>query len=120
MQPPFATNYTILYEREDSKVPEEGNFYAFFYNIDPLAIVKMFEEHGWATRKAGWTEWELTNVWSELNVEPSSSGVLLNGAVVFHPDNIAILDRLLDALAKAYQYEFYDAQKNLLLERSRP
>ncbi len=26
MHPPFATNYTVLYEREDRKMPNENNF----------------------------------------------------------------------------------------------
>jgi len=106
--------------QQDAKIPEGNNFSASFSNIDPFIVVKMFERNGWAIRKAGWEEWELTNTWSELHVEPSSLGLLLNGSVAFHPDNIAILDRLLDTLGEDFQYEFYDARKNLLLERRRP
>jgi len=110
-------NYMVLYERDDCILPESNKFYAWFRGVPPMVIVQLFEEQGWAIRKAGWTEWEMTNTWSELHVEPDSEGVLLNGLVAWHPNNVEILDQLMDGVGAAYQYEIYDAEKNLLLER---
>ncbi len=120
IQPAFATNYTVLYEREDRQMPQSNNFYAWLASNDPLTIIAVFEEQGWGVRKAGRTEWELTNVWSKLHIEPNDRGILLNGEVAFHPDNVAIMDSLLDKEGVAYQYEFYNAEKELLLERKLP
>jgi hypothetical protein len=77
-------------------------------------------QNTWKVRKSGWTEVECFNNWSELNLEPDSQGLLLNGRVAFHPDNIAKLDRLLDSLGIAFQYEFYDSGKQLLLKKTSP
>lgn len=120
IQPPFATNYTVLYEREDRKMPESTNFYASLKCKAPEAIVVLFEEPAWTTRKAGRTEWEITNSWAELHLEPCHDGLLLNGLVAYHPDNVTILNRLLDRSGVSYQYEFYDVEKNLLIEKSFP
>ena len=117
MQPPFATNYTVLYEREDRILPQSINFYAWLDSKSPITVVTIFEEQGWGIRKAGWTEWEMINTWSELHLEPDSEGILLNGLVALHPDNMGILNQLLDRLGVAFQYEFYDAQKQVLLEK---
>jgi len=122
------SNKSYLYVLMDNEMayqlpaekPEENNFYASFGSVPLLTIIKLFEHLGWAVRKAGWTEWEMTNAWSELHLEPDSFGVLLNGAVAFHPDTIDILNGLLDRVGAAYQYEFYDDQKNLLLEKRHP
>ena len=100
--------------------PEENNFYASFGIVPLLSIVRLFENQGWTIRKAGWTEWEMTNPWSELHLESGNQGVLLNGAVAFRPDTIDSLNYLLDRVGAAYQYEFYDDQKNLLLEKKHP
>lgn len=116
-KPPFATNYTVLYEREDRKMPESTNFYASLKSKAPEAIVALFEELAWAVSKAGRTEWEITNTWAELHLQPDNEGLLLNGLVAYHPDNVAILNQLLDRLGVSYQYEFYDAEKNLLVEK---
>lgn len=118
-QPPFATSYMVLYERPDHVLPDFSNFYASFYDIPPLLIISFFEGQGWSIRKAGWTQWEMTNAWAELHLEPDNQGVLLNGRVVFHPANITVLDQLLNKVG-SYQYEFYDAEKKLLLERRNP
>jgi hypothetical protein len=119
VKPPFAANYTVLYEREDRIMPAGNNFFASFRSVTPLAIEKVFQDQGWTSRKAGWTELELVNIWSELHAEEDGQGALLNGQVAFHPGNIEILNDLLDKLGP-YQYEFYDAEKNLLLERRHP
>jgi hypothetical protein len=40
-----------------------------------------------------------------------------NGRVAFHPDNVAILNKLLDRVGVPYRYEFYDARKQVLVEK---
>ncbi len=105
----------ILYQQLPAGKPEDNNFYASVGSVPLPTIIKLFDDQGWAIRKTGWTEWEMTNAWSELHRESSGLGVLLNGAVAFHTDTINILNGLLDRVGAACQYEFYDAQKNLLL-----
>ena len=65
IQPPFATNYTILYEREDCVLPESNNFYCFLPSEDPQSVVQLFRNSDWYIRKSGRTEWELVTTWAE-------------------------------------------------------
>ncbi len=120
MLPPFATNFTVLYEREDHQRPESNNFYAWLKIKSPEFVAEIFQQASWKIRKSGWVEWEMSNDWSELHLEADSDGVLLNGLVAFHPGNVAELDRVVASLKAAYQYEFYDSQKQVLLERRYP
>jgi len=101
-------------------LPEFTNFYASLKCKDPGTILSRFEEPAWAIRKAGQTEWEMTSSWAQLHLEPDHEGFLLNGLVAYHPDNGAILNQLLDRIGVSYRYELYDAEKNLLLEKSFP
>ena len=114
-KPPFATNYTILYEREDRILPESTNFYCFLQSKDPQTVISVFPNSNWYVRKSGRAEWELISTWAELCLMPDHDGLLLNGLVAFHPNNITQLDQLLDKAEVHYQYEYYDEQKNLLL-----
>jgi hypothetical protein len=117
IQPPFATNLIVLYERVDRKMPEQNNFYAIFNNITKIRIKEVLEKHGWASRKASGADFELANSWSELILESDNSETFLNGMVAFHQDNIAFLDKIFNDLGVQYNYEFYDDQKNLILEK---
>jgi hypothetical protein len=99
---------------------ESNNFYASLKIKSPEMVVSVFQDLSWTVRKSGWTEWEISNAWSELNLESSYDGVLLNGLVAFHPDNVASLNQLLDKIGVPYQYEFYDEQGQLLLDRKYP
>jgi hypothetical protein len=101
-------------------LPAFTNFYASLKCKDSEKIIAQFEEPDWAIRKAGRSEWEMTNNWAELHLGPDHEGLLLNGLVAYHPDNIAILNQLLDSIGVSYRYEFYDAEKNLLIEKSVP
>ncbi|HEY4289624.1 MAG TPA: hypothetical protein VGN00_21130 [Puia sp.] len=107
----------MLYEREDRVMPAENNFYAFIKNSGPVEVAAIFEEQGWFLRKAGWTELEVRNSWSEICLNEDGRGTLLNGQVAFHPNNIDIIQGVMEKIGGVYQFEFYDEQKNLLLER---
>jgi hypothetical protein len=119
-QPPFATNYTVLYEREDRHMPESTNFYAWLKINNPEVVLAIFRQQSWQIRKAGRTEWEISNSWSELHLEPDDEGLLLNGLIAFHPDNIDQLNQILDSPGLTYQYEFYGSEKQVLLDRKCP
>jgi len=115
VQPAFATNYIILYEREDRMLPESTNFYCFLRSKDTQSILSVFPNSNWYVRKSGWAEWELISTWAELDLMQAHDGLLLNGRVAFHPNNVAQLDQLLDKVGVYYQYEYYDEHKDLLL-----
>lgn len=117
IQPAFAANLTVLYERVDRKMPEKNNFYASFNNITKIGIKEILEKHGWASRKASWTDFELANSWSELILEGDDNEALLNGMIAFHQNNIAFIDKIFNDLSIQYKYEFYDDQKNLILQK---
>lgn len=117
INPAFATNLEIIYQRVDRLIPEENNFYASFNNISKKKIKELFEQNNWAVRKASWTDFELKNIWTELMLEGDENKPLLNGKVSFHKDNIKILDNLFDSLGGQFTYEFYDLEKKLLLEK---
>lgn len=115
--PPFATNLTILYQRQDREMPEENNFYASFTNISKTSIKDLLEKNNWTIRKASWTDFELYNSWTDLILEGDENEPLLNGRVIFHNNNVTLLDNLFGFLGGQYTYEFYDKDKNLILEK---
>lgn len=117
VHPAFATNLTILYQRADRKMPEENNFYASFSNISKTKLKDLFEQNDWTIRKSSWTDFEIGNSWTEFILEGNYNEPLLNGKVAFHKDNILLLDKLFSSLGGRYVYEFYDKDKNLLLEK---
>ncbi|HLZ86469.1 MAG TPA: hypothetical protein VKQ52_04500, partial [Puia sp.] len=118
--PPFATNYTVLYEREARGLPGRYNFYASLERADPAAVAAAFENQGWAMRKSGGEEMEANLSWGEISIVKDKQEVLLNGRVDFRPDHVEDLHHLLDGIAGVYQYEFYDEEGRVLLERRRP
>jgi len=117
VHPAFETNLTILYNRQDREMPEENNFYASFSNITKTSIKCLFETNNWTIHKSSWTDFELNNSWSDLVLEGNENEPLLNGRVSFHKDNIFLLDNLFNSLDGQYIYEFYDNDKNLILEK---
>lgn len=120
MVPPFATNYTVLFEREGGDLPAMFNFYGSIRQTDLSAVCAAFQKQGWTLRKSGWHEMEARNSWSEISIMKDGKGVLLNGRVVFRPTAAEDIDRVLYSLGNPYQYEFYDEDKNPLRERHWP
>ena len=117
VQPPFATNYTVLYEREDCVLPKSNNFYCSLRTKDPQSVIAIFRDFRWYVCKSGKAEWEFQTTWAELSLERNHDGLLLNGRVAFHPNNVNRLDQLLDKIGVYYQYEYYDEEKVLLHSR---
>ena len=117
VHPAFETNLTILYQRQDREIPEENNFYASFSNITKTSVKCLLETNNWTILKASWTDFELNNSWTDLILEGDENEPLLNGRVAFHKDNIFLLDKLFNSLGGQYIYEFYDNDKNLILEK---
>lgn len=117
VHPAFATNLTILYQRADREMPEENNFYTSFSSISKTRLKDLFEQNDWTIRKSGLTDFEFGNSWTELILEGSDYEPLLNGRVAFHKDNILLLDKLFNSLGGQYVYEFYNKDKNLLLQK---
>jgi hypothetical protein len=99
-------------------MPESTNFYASFRNITKTKVIKAFLENGWAIRKATWTDFEMRNKWSELTLEADENEPLLSGLVAFHTENLLILNKVLDSLGGYYIYEFYNQEKQLVLEKT--
>ncbi len=97
---------------------EDNNFYAAFNYINKEYIKRAFEKEGWVSRKSSWTDFELSNSWSELTLEGEDKSPLLNGAVDFCEENVEVLNRIFISLNSEYQYEFYDEDKNLILQKS--
>jgi hypothetical protein len=115
IQPPFETNLTLLYERDDRVMPQKTNFHAAFSGTSKKMIISAFEQQEWTCRKKNWlSEFILFNSWSELNLYGDENNPLLNGLVAYHPDNIAILDRIFDVAGGLFMYEFYDEDDNIL------
>lgn len=117
VHPAFATNLTVLFQRPDREIPEYNNFYASFSSTNKTSVKDLLEQNNWTIRKASWTDFELGNSWTELILEGDESEPLLNGRVAFHEDNIILLDNLFNSLGCQYIYEFYDKDKNLILEK---
>lgn len=106
MRTPFATTYTVLYERADRRMPAATNFHAAFENIDRLTLQGVLEERGWKSRKESETCTELINTWTDWWLEEDGYGLRLHGMVACHPDNVAILEEIFGSLGAPYKYEF--------------
>jgi len=117
---PFASNYTVLFEREGGDLPATNNFYASLSRVGLAAVCSAFEEAGWTIRKAGWEEMEARNHWSEIDILKDRSGVLLNGRVAFRAGMMEVLDGVLYGIGSPYQYEVYDEEKRVLREKRWP
>ncbi|NNV57157.1 hypothetical protein [Limnovirga soli] len=117
LQPAFALNLKVLYQRTDREIPDENNFYASFSYTTKTKIKELLELNNWTVRKSGSTDFEFENSWTTLTLEGNDNEPLLNGMVAFHNDNIMLLNRLFNALACEYVYEFYDKDNNLILEK---
>ena len=117
--PAFATNLRVLYQRADREMPDENNFYARLSNIPKTTIIDVFEKNGWSVRKSGWSDFELSNSWTELILEETEGELLLNGRVAFHKNNLILIDCIFDSLGGSYIYEFYNKDKELLIERKK-
>ena len=99
------------------EIPEQNNFYASFKGVSKGTVKEVLEKNGWTSRNCSWTDYELTNNWSELVLEGDDGEPLLNGAVVYVDKSIEILDEIFKTLGGYFAYEFYDDNKNLLLEK---
>lgn len=105
----------MLLNRQE--LPEQNNFYASFTGVSKGKVKDVLEKNGWSSRNCSWTDYELTNDWSELVLEGDAEEPLLNGSVVFVDKNIEVLDRVFKTLGGYFVYEFYDDDKNLVLEK---
>ena len=99
------------------EIPEQNNFYASFRGVSKGTVKEALEKNGWSSRNCSWTDYELTNNWSELVLEGDDGEPLLNGEVVYVDKSIEILDEIFKTLGGYFVYEFYDDNKNLLLEK---
>lgn len=68
-------------------LPEGNNFYASFSGISRVTIKEAFIKNGWNWSKAGWTDYELTNEWSELILQGEEHSPLLSGTVIYNAIN---------------------------------
>jgi len=99
------------------QLPDGNNFYAAFKAASKDQIREAFISYGWQCRKESWEDFELTNDWSELVLHGNVNEPLIAGAVIFNPANVEKLEAILTNIDGQYQFEFYDEQKSLLLER---
>jgi hypothetical protein len=102
---------------EEQHLSEKNNFYSTFRDVSKMRVKEVFENNGWLVRKSNWGDFELANNWSELTLEGDDEEPLLNGTVVYNKTYLEILDKTLNALNGHFDYEFYDDEKNLLLEK---
>jgi hypothetical protein len=80
------------------RLPEKNNFYAFFMCVDKARVAEVFSSNGWQLRKSSWTDFELTNDWSELILEGEEKEPLMNDAIIYDKVNIDKLDAVLITL----------------------
>lgn len=88
-----------------------------FKDVSKGKVKEVLEKNGWSSRNCSWTDYELTNDWSELVLEGDDDEPLLNGAIVFVDKSIEILDKTFKTLGGYFVYEFYDDNKSLFLEK---
>jgi hypothetical protein len=105
----------MLLNRQE--LPKQNNFYSSFRGVSKVKVKEVLEKNGWSSRNCSWTDYELTNDWSELVLEGDDEEPLLNGAVVYIDKSIETLDKIFKTLGGYFIYEFNDDNKNLVLEK---
>jgi hypothetical protein len=103
----FEYNFTIIYEREDRKMPLKSNFYSIIKGKAKEDINYAFQKQGWTIRKFSITDFEIQNSWTELILQSSEESLLLHGLVAYHPDNVKIIKQIFESLECSYKFEFY-------------
>ncbi len=99
------------------ELPEQNNFYASFTGVSKEKVKEALQENGWSSQNCSWTDYELTNDWSELVLEGDDEKPLLNGAVAYIEKSIEILDKTFKTIGGYFVYEFYDDNQNIVLEK---
>lgn len=107
MLPAFKTNSMTIYEREDRAMPERNNFYSELFLQSTEAVIIKFQNEDWSVNKCSFTDFEMTNNWSELVLAKTDNNLLLHGAVAYHQDNINMIKNILDSFNCGYNIEFY-------------
>ena len=101
----------------NSKIPDFNNFYSCINGVSVDVVANIFANSGWSAKCSAWGEWKLSNEWSDfILTQTASDDLLINGAVIFDKPNIAKIERAFAILKGEYACEFYDIDKNLLLE----
>src|SRR5688500_9614312 len=98
-------------------IPDFNNFYSFLTEASRDKTADIFIQKGWRGKKSAWGEWRLRNDWSELVLyETETNELFINGSVIFEPDNIVLIQSVFDSINCRYRFEFYDSEKNVLME----
>jgi hypothetical protein len=118
--PAFATNYTVLYEREGGELPATYNFSGSIQRVSFDELCKAFEGNGWTLRKGYIETIEARNGWSEISLGKDRKGVTMVGRVAIRSGRPEEIERLLYGIGEPFQYEFYDEEKKVIKERKWP
>ncbi len=114
--PPFATNFTVLYERNGRGLPAGYNFHGTIERVDIGVVGEAFKNAGWVKGKSLQEDTEVVNSWSEMSLAQTNKRVSIYGRVIFRHENVEMIDLLLNAIGKPYRYGFYGEDKKLLFE----
>jgi hypothetical protein len=119
-RPAFATNYTVLYEREGGELPATYNFQGSVRRVSIEKVCAAFEKSGWTLRPGHMGEVEARNSWSEISLEKDRKEVTMTGRVAIHSGRPEEIERLLYGIGEPFQYAFYDEDKKVIKERKWP
>jgi hypothetical protein len=101
----------------NSKTPDFNNFYSYINGVSIDTVASIFANSGWSAKCSARGEWKLCDEWSDfILTKTASDELLLNGAVIFDKINISKIEKALAIITGEYTCEFYDIDKNLLLE----
>ena len=101
----------------NSKTPDFNNFYSYINGVSIDTVASIFANSGWLAKCSAWGEWKLCNEWSDfILTKTAPDELLLNGAVIFDETNIGKIEKTFTIIKGEYACEFYDIDKNLLLE----
>src|SRR5215203_3649447 len=101
----------------NNNTPDFNNFYSYINGVSIDTVASIFANSGWAAKCSAWGEWKLCNEWSDfILAKTASDELLLNGAVVFDKTNIDKIEKAFAIMKGEYACEFYDINKNLVLE----
>lgn len=107
----------VLPDRPRFELPESSNFYAALQgNNSPRRIAELYRKAGWAIRKCGWHEFEVTRDIAELVIE--AMPVLVHGAVAQPLDNLEAVVAPLTEGGIAFSCECYAPDGSLILQRT--
>lgn len=91
------------------------NIYGLFQG-EKKKVVDAFSTKGWEPRKSSWTDYELRNDWSEIEISGDEPDCLFNASVNNIDEDIDKIADVFNSIGLTWSLEVYDSEEKLIRE----